>query len=979
MNNMDENSTIEPDVHETLNMLLSEGTDPDVREWYAQMAEAANDDFMLFEDEIVICDTEATGAKPSVDSLIQIAAVKMRGKEKLAEFQTFVDPGIAIPEEITELTGISDEDVKGAPDPSLAVEQFAAFVAGCDLVAHNAPFDKEIVMRQDSAGNITGEWIDTLALSRIVFPHFKAHRLRDLAQAFALHKPTHSAIDDVEALAGLWRIIIAAIHNLPAGMAGAIAEISPETDWNLRKFFQQVQGSKKVDFDLRRIRRERVRIRPAKEDEETLPNFPTDEEIKQAFTKEGLAGKMYPAYEQRSEQVEMALQVAHALRDGTCRVIEAGTGVGKSMAYLLPAALVSLQNDITIGIATKTNALLDQLIYSELPRLSKACGELNYVALKGYNHYPCLRKISNFARSERELDVPIIELLAMLISYVARVNWGDFDALNIFWPHLPRYAVEANSNDCLKNKCPFSGTCFVRGARTQAQHANIVVTNHSLLFRDAEAKASDFGKGLLPLIQNWIVDEAHAAETEARSQFSEGISAIDLQVQINQLSGSRSGVIKAIQKKAANLEGGDMLYGVLADIECQCVKVQTLSEAFFTLVKDLHVLADKAGSYDWVTLWISNKTRQEKEFRLIQEPGHELLDALSSIITRMRDLISMAEQFEELAVQRASLTGIMCAFQGMACALELILSGDDKSYVYSAEINRNSDKATEKLFAQKIDIGTKLSYMFYPVMNSVIFTSATLSTGDSSDPFKYFKHSVGLDYVQKEDKLEELQLNSSYDFDKNMKIILPSDMPEPNDYEYLGALEDLLFEVHTAMGGSVLTLFTNRSHMEQLYRILKPRLAERGLELRAQTRGTNIKHLRDSFIEDKELSIFALRSFWEGFDAPGDTLRCVVITKIPFGRPDEPLSCERSEREGRQAWMKYSLPEAVMDLKQAAGRLIRSENDSGYLVLADARLTTKNYGRFFLNAMPSNNITNVPIDGIAELISKGKKKTPSNL
>ena len=969
MNNTDGKTTSKTDKMKELNSLLSQGTDDDIRQWYAHVADVAHDDLMLFEDEIVICDTEATGPNPSISSLIQIAAVKMRGKENLAEFQTFVDPGISIPEEITELTGISNEDVVGAPDPSLAVEQFANFVGDCDLVAHNAAFDKEIVMKQDNAGNIGGNWIDTLALSRIVFPHFKAHRLRDLAKAFSLHKPTHSAIDDVEALASLWRILIAAIHNLPAGMAAAISEISPQIDWNLRKFFQQAQSSKKYDFDLRRIRRERVKLSLPKETDSALPSFPTDEEIKQAFTKSGLAGKMYPAYEQRDEQVEMALEITHALRDGTCRVIEAGTGVGKSMAYLLPAALVSMKNDVTIGIATKTNALLDQLIYNELPRLSKACGGLNYVALKGYNHYPCLRKISNFVRSESELDVEVIELLAMLISYVSRINWGDFDALNIYWPRLPRYAVEANSDDCLKNKCPFSATCFVRGARTQAQRSNIVVTNHSLLFRDAEAKASDFGKGLLPVIQNWIVDEAHAAEAEARSQFSEGIGAVDLQVQINQLSNFRSGIIKAIQKKLASIEGGSMLYSTLADIESQCVNVQTLSETFFALVKDLHVLANSNNNYDWVTLWLSEQTRKENEFCLLQEPGRELLNALSEIITRLRNLVSMCEQFEELAIQRASLTGVLSALQGMAHALELILSGDDKSYVYSAEINKHSNKAIEKLSAQKIDIGTKLSYMFYPVMNSVIFTSATLATGDKKDPFKYFKHSVGLDYLQKEEKLEELQLHSSYDFDHNMKIILPTDMPQPNEPDYFDSLEDMLFKVHTAMGGSVLTLFTNRAHMEKMYKALKPRLAECGLELRAQIRGTNIKYLRDSFIENKELSIFALRSFWEGFDAPGETLRCVVITKIPFGRPDEPLSCERSEREGSESWRKYSLPEAVMDLKQAAGRLIRSENDSGYLILADARLTTKSYGKIFLNAMPSNNEIRIPIDEIANLIN----------
>lgn len=975
MNNTEQKTTY------ALNALLTEGIDEETYDWYVHLLDFVSDEQSgnfsgtLFEDEIILCDTETTGTNPNKDSLIQIAAAKVCGGKILDQFETFVNPGFAISEEIVELTGITNDMVQNAPDPGLAVEQFAQFVGNRDLVAHNAPFDKAFVLAQAQEGAFVGTWIDTLAFSRIVFPHFKSHRLGDLAKAFALHKPTHSAIDDVETLVQLWNILLYATKSLPFGLAGAIAQISPDTRWSLRRYFSQAAQSAKQDFDLRRCRREHIKYGTQKDSGLLpVPTFPNDEEIVKAFTAYGVAGKMYPKYEQRAEQVDMALQVTHALRDASYRIIEAGTGVGKSMAYLLPSALVAKQNDITIGVATKTNALLDQLIYNELPRLSKVLGGLSYVALKGYNHYPCLRKIESFVRNEKKADVAVVELFAMLLSYVSRISWGDLDTLNVYWKNLPRFAFEANSNDCLKNKCPFSRTCFVRGARFEAQNAHIVVTNHSLLFRDAEAKASGFEKGLLPPIKNWIVDEAHASETEARDQFSESISAFDLQHQIIQLISSRSGLVKAIQNKASSLEGGGMLYAVLADVELRCSKIQDYSEVFFTVVKDLSALAKNSGAYERLTLWVSPQIREEAAFQVILEPGQTLLDALSGLIARLRDLVSISEQFEELTIQRATLTGIVCALQGMAQALDLVLSGDDDSYVYSIEINTKPDKFTEQLFAQKIDIGNKLSYMFYPYLDSVVFTSATLATGDNKNPFAYFKRSVGLDKLESGKDLEELQLHSSYDFEHNMHILLPKNMPEPNSFDYLESLKQLLSQVHIAMGGSVLTLFTNRSQMEQLYYQLKPILTEQGIELRAQTRGTSVKGLRDRFVEDKALSIFALRSFWEGFDAPGDTLRCVVIPRIPFGRPDEPLACERNLREGKSAWMKYSLPEAVMDLKQAAGRLIRSEKDSGFLVLADSRLQTKNYGRTFLNAMPTKNITYVEIDKIGQVIKSSLPK-----
>jgi ATP-dependent DNA helicase DinG len=203
-----------------------------------------------------------------------------------------------------------------------------------------------------------------------------------------------------------------------------------------------------------------------------------------------------------------------------------------------------------------------------------------------------------------------------------------------------------------------------------------------------------------------------------------------------------------------------------------------------------------------------------------------------------------------------------------------------------------------------------------------------------------------------------------------MAVFVPTDLPEPRDREYLAAMESLLEQVHSAMGGSVLTLFTNRRDMERLHAVLEPRLRTRGLDLIMQRRGTSAKRLRDEFVADERLSLFALKSFWEGFDAKGDTLRCVVVPRLPFGRPTDPLSRERECREGRAAWRLYVLPEAVIELKQAAGRLIRSSQDVGCLVVADGRVVTRQYGRTFLGALPVADVERMPSAEIAESIAK---------
>ena len=236
-------------------------------------------------------------------------------------------------------------------------------------------------------------------------------------------------------------------------------------------------------------------------------------------------------------------------------------------------------------------------------------------------------------------------------------------------------------------------------------------------------------------------------------------------------------------------------------------------------------------------------------------------------------------------------------------------------------------------------------------MQSVIFSSATIAVGES---FEHFNHAVGLDQLPP-DRYRGLRLDSSFDFDEHMGVVVCRDLPAPNDPRYLEALENLLFDVHVAMGGSVLTLFTNRREMERVYEGLRPRLAAVGLDVACQERNSSPRRLRQRFLEEQNLSLLALKAFWEGFDAAGDTLRCVVIPKLPFASPSDPLVRERELREDR-SWWRHSLPEAVIGVKQAAGRLIRTSSDTGILVLADSRLVTKRYGRQFVGSLPSKSV-----------------------
>ena len=351
-----------------------------------------------------------------------------------------------------------------------------------------------------------------------------------------------------------------------------------------------------------------------------------------------------------------------------------------------------------------------------------------------------------------------------------------------------------------------------------------------------------------------------------------------------------------------------------------------------------------------MTLWIDADVRASEEWGAVRDCGQKVASVLAEGAKQLKE----AQAFlVGASPQLAADLGESCRFLGdLLAGIRLICDGEDDRYVYSAQLSRSKRRmAAERLVAEKIDVGADLAERWLPEMESVVFTSATIAVGDD---FKHFNEGVGLSRLP-EGKHRDLRLDSSFDYDSHMAVVVAKDMPAPSDRAYIGTLEDLLFDVHVSMGGSVLTLFTNRRDMERVYEGLRPRLAAEGLDLACQERGTSPRRLRDRFMKEESLSLLALKSFWEGFDAQGDTLRCVVIPKLPFASPNDPLVRERDAREER-AWWRYSLPEAVISVKQAAGRLIRSASDSGVLVLADSRLATKRYGKTFIKSLPSKNV-----------------------
>lgn len=984
-------------ITQSLAAFLQPGTDPDIAEAYATLASRARDTVFGFEEETAFLDLETTGFDPVRDEIIEVAILIARGPEVIGRWSTLVRPPRPIPHDTTQLTGIDDALVKDAPPIERVAADIVAFIGVRPVVAHNAAFDRAFLEHALGARRLRGAWLDSLEIARIALPRLRSHRLADIARAFEVRSGReHRAVDDTEALFRVWRIALTALGDLPPQVIQELARLAMSVpEWPLRSVFTHLAAAAEpCSFDLRALRGDRLRcerIETLADACEVSLSSPDPAEILGAFAPGGVVGAMYPGYEPRSEQSRMAEAVLEAFRTSRSVAVEAGTGVGKSVAYLVPAARWAMRNGVTVGVATKTNTLMDQLVHRELPALA-AClgGELRFTALKGYEHYVCLRKLQRLLDAPQ--DAEMAAAAAMILTWTAQTRWGDKEAINLHWPLPLKQQVLASFSDCTKKRCRFyPSQCYLHGVRRRAAGAHIVVTNHSLLFRDLTTDG-----GILPPIRHWVVDEAHAAEAEARDQLSMGTGHAELRGLLGGLDvKGRGGLLSALRARVA-IEGGDESASTLATIDEMRELVDlssTIGDSFFDFVKDLGgwrpsggggvgagagagasagvAAAHTASPYDRAEMRVTPEMRDSSVWSTASGVGRSLARRLEGILELGRTLMTALEAAgEPFAEQRVDLIGQLSGVAEQLAGLVAVLDGTDDRFVYSATVDRRREQSAERLDAFLLDVGEALAEQFYPKVLSVVYTSATIAAGSD---FSHFEHAVGLDRLGR-GGFTTLRLDSSYDFERQMAVFVPTDLPEPcqpssRGYAlYVAALRDLLYDIHVAMGGSVLTLFTNRRDMDELYRLLADPLEAQGLRLLVQSRSVSRKRVADEFVADERTSLFATKSFWEGFDAKGDTLRCVVIPRLPFGPVNDPVLEERRDRE-KNWWGRYYLPEAVIELKQAAGRLIRSSTDEGCLVLADARLTgPKPYARTFIDALPVREVERLPAAELGEAI-----------
>jgi ATP-dependent DNA helicase DinG len=631
-------------------------------------------------------------------------------------------------------------------------------------------------------------------------------------------------------------------------------------------------------------------------------------------------------FEVRPQQLEMARLVQENLERGGRLMVEAGTGVGKSFAYLIPSIRRIVENRERIVVATNTISLQEQLIDKDIPLLrAVAADEFSAVLVKGRNNYVSLRRLRLASQRQERLfpDEQERHALHQLEDWAMETRDGSLSSL----PVQPSPAVweqaQSDPHNCMGRRCPTYDKCFYQAARRRMENADLLVCNHAIFFSDLALRAR--GRGFLPDYRHVILDEAHEIEDVASEHFGLKLSEASVRHLLRALlGGGGRGFLPHLRVRS----------GTESRVDEAIELVEGCEQGLEALAADLWALARSGGEGGG-------------ERRIA--PGESVDDALSA---PMRQLAGALRLLKEDALEEADafeLNAYAERADAAAASASALLLQSLPGCVYWVETRkaRGKGRPPVSLAAAAVDVAPILREQLFARPVSVTLTSATLSTGPGD--FGLVARRLGCDDAR------TAQLGSPFDFASQVRLLVDRGMPEPSHPHYEQALaQRILLQVRRTDGGAFV-LFTNAALMERVARRVEDTLAEFDHPVFVQNRGMARGVMLQRFMGERRAVLFGVQSFWQGVDVRGDALRNVIITRLPFESPDRPLTKARGERveaQGGDAFGQDSLPRAILRFRQGFGRLIRSGSDRGQVVVLDARIVTKGYGAAFLRALP---------------------------
>lgn len=907
---------------------------------------------------LVAIDIETTGLDPLKDAIIEIAAVRFSGARVEAEWSTLINPGRAIPPLITQLTGINNDMVRNAPPLKAVIHELADFVGDSPVVGHRVRFDLSFLQRAGILGLAIA--IDTYELAAVLMPTASRYNLGSLGQILGILIPnSHRALDDARLAHAVYAQLSQRAVQMPLELLAEIVRAAENVEWDGGWFFEQIMRARSRQPIPARQAHQRdygalfasseVVLAPPLTPPEKLSALDVDETAS-LLEYGGPFAKYFQGYEQRSQQVEMLRAVTRALSDGTHLLVEAGTGTGKSFAYLVPAALWATQNNTRVVISTNTINLQDQLINKDIPDLRNALGlDLSAVVLKGRSNYLCPRRLD--ALRKRKIETPDeLRVMGKVLMWLGEGGRGDRSEINLNGPEEREVwsRLSAEDEGCKAEVCVArtGGACPFYRSRMAAQSAHLVIVNHALLLSDVVT-----GNRVLPDYSYLIVDEGHHLEDASTNALSFKITQVELARMLRELGGTSSGILGRLLTQVHNLLNP-------AELAAVTVALQRATDLIFRLDNQVtnfmqaigyfmeHLREGAPVSSYGQQVRILPATRTLPAWTEVEMAWDSTSDSLSQLLTLAgqvhKNIAENAlQQTEELEDTISSLASLLRRLSEAQAKLGALVSQPDSNYIYWLEIQPPSGRLILQI--APLQVGPLMEEYLWHTKSSIVVTSATLTT---QGEFDYLKSRLNAD------EADELVLGSPFDYETSTLLYLPLDIPEPTDANgYQRAIDQTVVRLARSTSGRMLVLFTSYAQLRKTSQAITGPLREHEIQVFEQGEGASANTLLETFRGTEKAVLLGTRAFWEGVDIPGQALSVVVIVKLPFDVPSDPIVAARSETFD-DPFSEYQLPEAILRFRQGFGRLIRTQSDRGVVVVLDRRVKSKRYGAAFLDSLP---------------------------
>jgi len=910
---------------------------------------------------IVALDLETTGLDSNKERIIEIGALKISNGEIVDRFCTLVNPGMKIPYSIQRLTNITPEMLEDAPSEKESLIELIGFIGNCTVLGQNISFDIDFVTNRSIQLDIpvkSFDSIDTLTMARVLYPRLVGYNLGALSKFFKIDLDNaHRAEDDAraayEVAVNLWdklislspflfntlkKIILSAGENTIAKWINEAARSEdigvtspPEIDSNMILHFDNVKG-------------ETPREKASEMNMDELLSYLEDDSP---------LGEIIDGFTSRDVQLTMAERVYDTLKYDMFLVVEAGTGTGKSFAYMLPAIAFASGTGNKVVVSTKTKNLQEQLFFKDIPTLEKILpNKFRYLLLKGRGNYICLNRFYRLLADIQSLRFDEKISLAKLVMWANETQSGDIAEANSF--SLFRYPglwakIRSESITCSGKKCPYYDKCYLQRVRQAVEDSQIIVVNHSLLFAEM-ADSSVLGE-----FDHAIIDEAHDLEEVAAEFFGDQVSNWNILDPLNSLfrGGSRPrGLLTELSREIGKLEEipGDFnpRYKILLD---EIVRFSSLVDSVFADISN-----NLQTNYNWMNapyILHQRYNSEEPVFYTVRSELVRLSKGVESVLEKARSLFFSVPDGEDENLDRVikEINGQFNRLTEISQALDIMLNPDTLDSVFWWESPSRANTIDAKICWAPLDVAERMYNVFHSQKKSVVFTSATLSVANS---FEYIIHRLGLEFIDM-DRVEPLQLGSPYDFGAQLKALWADFLPFPNENNYSKALAELIEGLSRTTRAGTLALFTSYRMLKQVYQYASSNLAKEGILMMGQGITGGRSQLTRQFTEDKESVLLGTQSFWQGVDIKGDALKILFVTKLPFNVPTDPYfsaQCERITMNGGDPFSSYTVPQAVIKFRQGIGRLIRGEEDVGALIICDKRVGCRSYGRVFVESLP---------------------------